>query len=110
MAGRFSPDVRAEAMNLDIPRIDDPSAEKPIAGAIRISQVAIESRLRRLFTPSVSGQYKVSSEVVGLWKDKKKGKPRLHQLFQSCGYNVDRGYISHMSANPIIPTRHPRNK
>lgn len=88
-AGFFTPLASGEKA-LDIPSIDDCAAEKPKVGTIRISASAVESRLRRVFTPNVAGQYKVSSEIVNLWKGGKKGRKSLEQIFQTCGFCVDR--------------------
>lgn len=90
-AGCFTPDVAAEAFNLEVPSIDDTTLEKPKPGRIRINASAVESQLRRVFQPSIRGQFKVSAEIVKQWNDKKKGRKRLEQLFQSCGFNVDKG-------------------
>lgn len=38
----------AEDLNLDIPQMDDKNADRPVAGAMRLSSVAVESRLRRV--------------------------------------------------------------
>lgn len=96
-AGCFSPDQVAESFNLDVPSLDDTALEKPKPGTIRISASAVESRLRRVFQPNIKGQYKVSSEIVKQWQDKKKGRKSLEQLFQSCGFNVDKGCQRHLS-------------
>lgn len=71
-----------------IPDVLDTSAVKPRPGEIRISQEAINSRLRRVFTPNTRGQFKVSQEIIQQWKTKK-GRKSLEQLFQSCGYDSD---------------------
>jgi len=62
--------------------------ERPKPGQLRISQTAVEGRLRRLFTPNVSGEYKVSADIVKQWRTKK-GKKNIQQLFQSCGFDPD---------------------
>ena len=51
-----------------IPDINDTTAERPKAGVLRISQDAIDARLRRVFTPNVRGEYKLSAEIVAQWK------------------------------------------
>ena len=93
-AGVFSPTPNqiAESLNLDIPQMDDNSIERPVPGALRLSTVLVESRLRRVFTPNVNGEYKVGKQIVDQWKDRKKGRKNLEKLFQSCGFNVDRGW------------------
>lgn len=74
----------------DIPEVNDPSAPQPVPGVIRISQKAMESRMRRVFAPNIEGKYKVSSEILQLFKNKK-GKKTLTQIFQSCGFDTDHG-------------------
>ena len=83
------PDVLAEDLNLSIPSIDDKNVRCPDS-TIRLSPSAVESRLRRVFTPNVSGAYKVSTQIVQQWRDRKKGRKNLEKLFQSCGFCVDR--------------------
>ena len=73
----------------EVPDIGDTSVEKPKPGQLRISADAVEGRLRRLFTPNVKGEFKVSTEIVQQWKTKK-GRRSLEQVFQSVGFNTDR--------------------
>lgn len=73
-----------------IPELDDETVEAPKPGKIRLSQSAIDSRLRRVFQPSVDGKYKVPMEVVKQWQCKRKGRKSLEQIFQSCGFSPDR--------------------
>ena len=73
----------------EVPDIGDTTIEKPKPGQLRISSDAVEGRLRRLFTPNVKGEYKVSAEIVQQWKTKK-GRRSLEQVFQSVGFNRDR--------------------
>ena len=75
----------------EIPDIRDTKAPKPVAGELRLSQPAIDSRMRRVFTPNVKGEYKVSAEIVQQWKCRRKGRKSLQQLFQSVGFSADRG-------------------
>lgn len=72
-----------------IPDILDTSIPKPTPGVLRISQEAIQARLRRVFTPNVAGQYKISTEIVQQWRNKKKGRKSLEQMFQSVGFCPD---------------------
>lgn len=74
-----------------IPDIGDKSAKAPTPGVPRISAEAASARLRRVMEPNIQGQYKVSAEIVAQWKNKKKGRKGLEQLFQSCGFDVDWG-------------------
>lgn len=78
------PDVSGE-----VPDLRDQKAQRPVAGVLRLSQQAIDSRMRRVFTPNVKGEFKVSAEIVQQWKGKRKGRKSLQQLFQSCGFDAD---------------------
>ena len=71
-----------------IPDLQDVTIEKPKPGVIRISAAAIEGRLRRIFTPNVRGDYKVSQEILEQWRSKK-GRRSLEQVFQSVGFSTD---------------------
>ena len=66
-------------------------AESPTPGKLRISAEAVEARMRRVFTPNIRGEFKCSTEIVAQWRDKRKGRKTLQQVFQACGYNVDWG-------------------
>ena len=82
----------AENLNLGIiPDINDKSAPQPVPGEIRLSAAAIDARMRRIMKPRVDGSYKVSVDIVEQWRQKRKGRKSLEQLFQSCGYEPDRG-------------------
>ena len=72
-----------------IPDILDTSVPKPTPGVLRISQDAIQARLRRVFTPNVKGEFKVSNDIVQQWRNKKKGRKSLEQVFQSVGFSPD---------------------
>ena len=72
-----------------VPDLGDRKANRPVAGVLRLSQQAIDSRMRRVFTPNVKGEFKVSAEIVQQWKSKRKGRKSLQQLFQSCGFDTD---------------------
>ncbi len=75
-----------------IPDLNDKSAEQPVPGEVRVSQTAVNSRLRRVFTPNIKGEYKVPMTIVQQWQSgKKKARKSLEQIFQSCGFSPDRG-------------------
>lgn len=77
----------------DIPYKDDTTATQPKPGILRLSEAAINQRMGRVFQPSKrTGEYKVSDKIVAMYKSKG-GKPKLHQIFQSCGYNVDSAFL-----------------
>ena len=71
----------------EIPDLNDHSAQKPVPGKIRISEAAMQARLRRIMTPSVNGGHKISESIVKQWKARGKGRDSLEQLFQSVGYD-----------------------
>ena len=71
---------------------------RPVPGKLRLSPEAIGSRLRRVFTPNVKGEYKVSMEIVEQWRKRGKGRTSLEQLFQSCGFDRDWGLETTLSA------------
>lgn len=73
-----------------VPDVSDTTLAKPEPGKLRISQEAIERRMRRVFTPNVKGEYKVSAEIVQQWKSKKSRKS-LEKIFQSVGFNTEMG-------------------
>ena len=71
-----------------MPDIRDATAKAPKPGVLRISPEAIAGRLRRVFTPNVRGEFKVSAEIVTQWRNKK-GRKSLEQIFQSVGYSPE---------------------
>ncbi len=72
-----------------IPDKDDQTAAKPKVGQLRISSAAADQRMRRVMTPnSRTGEFKVSAQIVKMYKSKS-GKLKLHQLFQSVGYDPE---------------------
>jgi len=80
---------KAPSLVQNIPELGS-SAKQPEPGKIRLSQCAIDSRIRRVMTPNVKGEFKVSTEIIKQWQNKR-GRKSLEQLFQSCGYSPDRG-------------------
>lgn len=82
--------VATPARNSYIPELNDPLASQPVPGEIRLSHQAMESRMRRVFAPNIQGQFKVSQEIIQMYRSKK-GKKTLTQIFQSCGFNTDHG-------------------
>lgn len=73
-----------------VPNADDANAERPVPGKLRISEAAINARMRRIMEPSnKTGQRKVSDAVLKQWQCKK-SRGGLQKLFQTCGYDPDR--------------------
>ena len=79
-------DVKSQS---EVPDLLDTQAQAPKPGDVRLSSTAINSRLKRVFTPNVNGEYKVPAEIVKQWQCKRKGRKSLEQVFQSCGFSVD---------------------
>ena len=77
--------------NDEVPDIRDARAVAPEPGVLRISQGAVNARMRRVFQPNVNGEYKVSSEIVQQWKSKK-GRQSLQSIFQTVGFDVDTSF------------------
>ena len=73
----------------NIPSLGDKTAPKPKAGHPELSQSAIASRMRRVFTPTLKGKLKVSEEIMKDWESGAKSKKRrqLEQIFAMCGYD-----------------------
>ena len=71
-----------------IPDIRDTKAPRPKAGQIHLSKKAIDGRIRRLMTPDVHGNFKVSEAIVKDFHSSTKRKT-VEQIFQMCGYDRD---------------------
>lgn len=69
--------------------IGDKSVETPIPGELRLSENAINLRLHRVMKLDSKGNSRVGDEIRKQFHCKK-GKLRLQQIFQSCGFNPDR--------------------
>ena len=79
-------------MQGDIPVYGDTNAEVPKAGELLLSENAISLRLRRVFQPNPkTGEFRVADNIRKMYLDKKgKGKTKILQIFQSCGFDPDR--------------------
>ena len=69
--------------------LGDKSVETPVPGELRLSQNAINLRLQRVMKVDSKGNSRVSEEIRKQFHCKK-GKLRLQQIFQSCGFNPDK--------------------
>ena len=78
-------------LNEQIPLVTDTSAKRPRPGEISLSRSAINSRMRRVFTPTLKGHLKVSKEIMDDWHAGPTSTKRkqLEQIFQMCGYDSD---------------------
>ena len=81
-------DQNSPSQESEVPSLDDTGAVKPIAGQIRLSENAINLRMHRLMKVDSKGNSKISAEIRKQYHTKK-GKLRLQQIFQSCGYEPD---------------------
>ena len=85
----------------DIPVMGAPGTKAPNPGELRLTENAINLRLRRVFQPNPkTGEFRVADNIRNMFLDKKGkgGKKKLLQVFQSCGYDPDRV----MSKNSVI--------
>lgn len=88
--GQSPTTIDGEVFDSDVPDALNQEAERPVAGVIRISDGAMNARLRRVFEPSkVSGKRKVSDAICKMWQSKGKSRDKIYKLFQSCGYCKD---------------------
>ena len=76
---------------LEVPLLGDQNAETPQPGALRISENAINLRLRRVLQPNPrTGEHRVSESIRKMYADKRgKGRNKILQVFQSCGFDAD---------------------
>ena len=82
-----NPDIQS------IPEIGDKHAPQPTARDLRISEAAADARLRRCMEPSRrTGKHKVSDEVLLQYKKNGKSRQKLRKVFETCGYDQDRGF------------------
>lgn len=75
----------------EIPLLGE-AATAPKVGELRLSENAINLRLRRVFQPNTrTGQFRVADNIRNLYHDKKNknGREKLLQIFQSCGFDSD---------------------
>ena len=81
----------SKSMTPQVPDVNDLTAARPKPGEIQLSKSAINSRMRRVFTPTLKGKLKVSEQIMQDWQSGPKSKKRqqLEQIFQLCGYDPD---------------------
>lgn len=72
------------------PDVRDLLAERPVPGELQLSDNAINLRIHRAMKIDSKGNSRVSDEIRKQFHTKK-GKLRLMQVFQSCGFDTDRG-------------------
>ncbi|CAE7223040.1 unnamed protein product [Symbiodinium sp. CCMP2592] len=72
-----------------IPNLDDFDAPRPSPEEPSLSAGAIDRRMRRVFTIKASGEYKVCSKFVDMWKKKGSSRETLGKIFASCGYSAE---------------------
>ena len=89
----LSPTVlEADSPGSTVPSVDDSTAAKPNPKVLRLSEAAIDARLRRVFEPSKrTGQYKVSDAILAQYKKNGKSRKSIQKLFETCGYDKEKG-------------------
>ena len=76
--------------HLEIPLDGDTKAPIPIAGELRLSENAVNLRMRRVFQPSIkTGEFRVAENIRKMYAEKR-SRPKLLSIFQSCGFDPDR--------------------
>ena len=78
-AGDVLPDGEKAESDIEVPPEEPPE---------KLSQGAIDKRLRRIMTPRSSGDLKVPQEVVDQWKDKDE-RWKVRAAFEKAGYKPD---------------------
>ena len=87
--------------NSPVPSLADASQPRPVPGTLHLTEAAIEQRLRRLMTPKASGEYKVSKDIVRMFKAGGKSKIDVFHMFQSVGFDPDRLHALLLGATNI---------
>lgn len=84
--------LEADSPNSTVPSVDDSTAPKPDPKDLRLSEAAIDARLRRIFEPSKrTGQFKVSDAILAQYKKNGKSRKSIQKLFETCGYDKEKG-------------------
>ena len=68
---------------------DDLQVPRPSPGSLHLSKEAIDQRLRRVVTPRANGTFKISADVIKMYKDGGKSRDDVFRMFQACGFDVD---------------------
>lgn len=68
---------------------DDLNLPRPSPGSLHLSKEAIDQRLRRAVTPRANGAFKISADVIKMYKDGGKSRDDVFRMFQACGFDVD---------------------
>ena len=82
-----TPNHRARSQTMKY--MDDGDQPRPVAGGLLLSEGAIDQRLRRLVTPRANGTYKISADVVAMYREGGKGKQQVYRMFQAAGFDPD---------------------
>ena len=72
--------------------IDDTRHPRPQAGALHLSEAAIDQRLRRLMKPKANGEIKVSQDITEMYKKGGNSKKNVFHMFQDAGYDIEAGF------------------
>ncbi|CAL1166270.1 unnamed protein product, partial [Cladocopium goreaui] len=68
---------------------DDLNLPRPSPGSLHLSKEAIDQRLRRAVTPRANGAFKISADVIKMYKDGGKSRDDVFRMFQACGFDVE---------------------
>ena len=63
---------------------------RPKLGEVRLSHDAINGRLKRLMTPNLRGNYKISKSIIDMYHSGPKGRKDVQLMFQKVGYDRER--------------------
>ena len=72
--------------------VDDPRQPRPQAGALHLSEAAIDQRLRRLVRPKANGESKISQDIIDMYKKGGTAKKNVYHMFQDAGYDIEAGF------------------
>ena len=87
----YQPEPLMDGLGLDdeIPDIRDAFAPSFRPSEHHLSDSAIRSRAKRIFTPRVDGSKKVSDEIWNDWKAGGSKRRLLQDIFKQCGYDPE---------------------
>ena len=79
----------AKPTECKVPLLSDKSYPAPPRNQLSLSRSAIDKRMRRVFTPKASGEFKVSERFVAEWKKGGQHRLGLEKVMAACGYDPD---------------------
>ena len=72
--------------------VDDTRQPRPQAGALHLSEAAIDQRLRRLMKPKANGDAKISQDIIDMYRKGGTAKKNVFHMFQDAGYDIEAGF------------------